>query len=120
MPWFGYDLHESIAVSAFLLFACRSDIWKDGFFGDCELEHKWRWLVAEEERLVELRTAVTCRSEELEERLSTVEKREMALETLLSQTDIDKGYVNCDTGLRIRKDTDSCDKVRLGISFIRI
>ena len=38
-----------------------------------ELEHKWRWLVAEEERLIELRSEIQSRSEELDER----QKREM-------------------------------------------
>ena len=33
-----------------------------------ELEHKWRWLVAEEERLIELRTEIESRSEQLDER----------------------------------------------------
>jgi hypothetical protein len=32
------------------------------------LEHKWRWLVAEEERLIELRTEIESRSEQLDER----------------------------------------------------
>lgn len=32
------------------------------------MEHKWRWLVAEEERLNELRTEIESRSEQLDER----------------------------------------------------
>jgi hypothetical protein len=32
------------------------------------LEHKWRWLVAEEERLIELRTEIESRTEQLDER----------------------------------------------------
>lgn len=32
------------------------------------MEHKWRWLVAEEERLIELRTEIESRSEQLDER----------------------------------------------------
>ena len=32
------------------------------------MEHKWRWLVAEEERLIELRTEIESRTEQLDER----------------------------------------------------
>lgn len=52
----------------------------DQDIGESELEHKWRWLVAEEERLVEMRTAIQWQSEELEERQSVLDKREMALD----------------------------------------
>lgn len=58
------------------------------------LEHKWRWLVAEEERLDELRTEITWRSEELEEREIKLEKRETALVRSLNQNEPEKSLTH--------------------------
>lgn len=83
----------------------------DGTPGESELEHKWRWLVAEEERLVELRTAITWRSEELEEKQSNLEKREIALDRSKNQNDSDKPNVSAELGTKRKKDMESTDKV---------
>lgn len=85
---------------------------KDGSPGESELEHKWRWLVAEEERLVELRTAITWRSEELEEKENNLEKREIALDRSKNQNETDKinTHTSADMATKRKKDTESSDK----------
>ena len=55
---------------------------------ESEREHKWRWLVAEEERLLELRNHIQCQTEELQRRQTMLDKRERAL---LSRSQNDDG-----------------------------
>lgn len=74
-------------------------IFLDEILKESELEHKWRWLVAEEERLDELRTEITWRSEELEERESNLEKRETALVKSLSQNESEKSLTHVESNL---------------------
>lgn len=81
---------------------------------ESELEHKWRWLAAEEERLMELRTAMQWQSEELEERQSVLEKREMALDQShppRSETDGRLTSSSGDRGSRRRNNLPTDDKV---------
>ena len=79
--------------------------------GESELEHKWRWLVAEEERLVEMRTAIQWQSEELEERQSVLDKREMALDKS-HQSEGDRQLSgSIELGARRKKDPVYEDKV---------
>jgi len=81
-----------------------------GSAGESELEHKWRWLVAEEERLVELRTAMQWQSEELEERQSVLEKREMALDRSHPASDVDGGrQTSASSGARRKNLNGSTD-----------
>jgi len=75
------------------------------------LEHKWRWLVAEEERLVELRTAIQCQSEELEERQSVLDKREMALDKSHQSEGDRQLNTSAELGARRKRDTAGEDKV---------
>lgn len=91
-------------------FAC---LLKDDTARDSELEHKWRWLVAEEERLIELRSAITWRSEELEERQSTLEKKEIALLKSKSQTENNKIQTDASIELEAKrkKETELNSKV---------
>ena len=86
---------------------------------DSELEHKWRWLVAEEERLVELRTEITWRSEELEERESNLEKREIALVRSVNRSESDKQAISTNVDLveSLKRQVDSNDVV--GASQVR-
>lgn len=69
--------------------------------------------MAEEERLVELRTAITWRSEELEEKENNLEKREIALDRSKNQNETDKinTHTSADMGTKRKKDTESSDKV---------
>ncbi|EFX80055.1 hypothetical protein DAPPUDRAFT_319054 [Daphnia pulex] len=96
---------------------------KDGTPGESELEHKWRWLVAEEERLVELRTAITWRSEELEEKQSILEKREIALDKSKNLSETEKSHTSSigDVGSKRKKDMESNDKIvqTSGSSFLK-
>ena len=81
-----------------------------GSAGESELEHKWRWLVAEEERLVELRTAMQWQSEELEERQSVLEKREMALDRSHPASDVEGGrQTSASSGARRKNLNGSTD-----------
>lgn len=76
--------------------------------------------MAEEERLVELRTAITWRSEELEEKQSILEKREIALDKSKNQSETEKSHTSSSTdmGSKRKKDMESNDKVLLS-SIIR-
>jgi len=80
--------------------------------GESELEHKWRWLVAEEERLVEMRTAIQWQSEALEEKQSVLDKREMALDkSHQSEADRQLNTSNSELGARRKKDPTGEDKM---------
>lgn len=85
----------------------------DGTPRASELEHKWRWLVAEEERLVELRSAITWRSEELEERQNILDEREIALGKSKNQSENDKSQTctSADAWNKRKKDLEPNDKV---------
>lgn len=93
----------------------------DGTPRESELEHKWRWLVAEEERLVELRSAITWRSEELEERQNILDKREIALEKSKNQSESDKSQTctSADLGAKRKKDLEPNDKVGTWFNYFR-
>jgi kinesin family member 7 len=85
--------------------AAAADVFGDelqrgGSHADSEREHKWRWLVAEEERLVELRSAIQCQSEELEERQNILEKREKAFLEKSAQSDL----VHCGASVSVSQD----------------
>ena len=80
--------------------AFGDELQREGSYADSEREHKWRWLVAEEERLVELRSAIQCQSEELEERQNILEKREKALLEKSAQSDL----VHCGASVSVSQD----------------
>ena len=70
--------------------------------------------MAEEERLVELRTAIQWQSEELEERKSVLEKREMALDkSHQSEGGGDRQQLSAsgESGAKRKKETTGEDKV---------
>lgn len=56
--------------------------------------------MAEEERLEELRTAMQWQSEELEERQSVLEKREMALDRSQTTSEADGRHTSNSSGAR--------------------
>lgn len=67
--------------------------------------------MAEEERLVELRTAITWRSEELEEKENSLEKREIALDKSRNETDNTDLHNSAEMNTKRKKDMESNDKV---------
>lgn len=69
--------------------------------------------MAEEERLVELRTEITWRSEELEERESNLEKREIALVRSVNRSESDKQAISTNVDLveSLKRQVDSNDVV---------
>ncbi len=75
------QVSEGVAIDADVAAVLASQ--DRGSNAESQREHKWRWLAAEEERLVELRTAIQCQSQELDERQTILEKREKQLERSL-------------------------------------
>ena len=63
--------------------------------------------------MVELRTAITWRSEELEEKQSILEKREIELDKSKNQSETEKSHTisSVDMGNKRKKDVESNDKV---------
>lgn len=67
--------------------------------------------------MVELRTAITWRSEELEERQSHLEKREIALDKSknLNETEKSRCSMSTELGAKRKKDMELTDKVWFSI-----